>query len=299
MPYADHVSLERATLLLKQILAARSPELGARLKQRLTASLREQGLPPFDERAFGYKSFQVFLEKTQSDWLSVTRPTEGPGDIIVSLHGQQRVAAALPARAEPPSHFRNEVWQAFTNPDSSRKRYLHKRTGEIVHFKAGERSQHAVAYSDAPDDYAEIEFIDGSRQREWMEEYLNAVPVVGDERQAYESMMAAPYSSAMNVAFTRALGDKQEQWREFRTSRVVAAITEWASKHSVPIELLERDSPTVDSKALHGQTPAHAPRPAHAARHDALKLLELLTDQEINSIVLPVLLSTMLLRTRG
>ncbi len=298
MPYTDHVSLERASQLLQQILAARSPELGARLKQRLTASLREQGLPPFDERALGHKSFQVFLEKTQAEWLTVSRPSEGPGDILVSLLAPPSTAAALPARPEPPSHFRNEVWQAFTNPDPSRKRYLHKRTGELVHFKAGERSQHAVAYSAATDEYAEIEFIDGARQREWMEEYLNAVPIVGDERQAYESMMAAPYSSAMNVAFTRALGGKQEQWREFRTSRVATAIVDWASKYAVPIHLLGRASSTSEPTPVRSQDQEVAARPVQAARHDALKLLELLTDDEIKSIVLPVLLSTMLLRSR-
>jgi hypothetical protein len=38
---------------------------------------------------------------------------------------------------------------------------------------------------------------------------------------------------------------------------------------------------------------------ARTPRHDALKLLELLTDQEIKSVVIPVLLSTMLLRSRA
>lgn len=116
MPNTEHVSLERATQLLQQILAARSPELGARLKQRLSASLREQGFPPFDERALGHKSFQAFLEKTQGEWLEVARPTTGPGDILVSLRGRLGASATIPGRSEPLPHFRNEVWQAFTNP---------------------------------------------------------------------------------------------------------------------------------------------------------------------------------------
>lgn len=297
MSYADHVSLERATQLLKQILSAHSPELGARLKQRLTASLREQGLPPFDERAFGYKSFRVFLEKTQPNLLNVSRPTDGSGEILVSLHGQSGDLPTKLARPVQLPQFRNEVWQAFTNPDRSRKRYLHKETGQLAHFKLGERSLEEVAYLASPHDYLEIEFIDAQQQSLWMEEFLNAVPIVGDERRTYESMMSAPYSSAMNAAFTRALGDKQEQWREFRSPRVGAAILNWASKYSLPNELLVRSSGIFEAPKQ-GSAHAHPAKPNHDARQDALKLIELLTDHEIKGVVIPVLLSTMLLRPR-
>lgn len=300
MTNTDHVPLERASQLLKQILAARSPELGARLKQRLSASLREQGFPPFDERVLGHKSFQAFLEKTQSEWLEVSRPTTGPGDILVSLRTQPGAPATLCPRSESLPHFRNEVWQAFTNPDASRLRYLHKKTGQVLHFKAGERSHEEMGYAAAPDEYAEIEFIEGQQQRAWMEEFLNAVPVVGDERQAYESMMSAPYSSAMNAAFTRALGDKHEQWREFRTSRVSAAIRNWAAKHALPLPLLERAATAGEAETAPARAQVLAPpsKFSHSPRNEAAKLLELLSDHEIRSIVIPVLLSTMLLRSR-
>lgn len=299
MTNTDHVSLERATQLLKQILAAHSPELGARLKQRLSASLHEQGFPPFDERVFGHKSFQVFLEKTQGEWVEV-KPASGPGDILISLRTQPGSRAALPLRSDTLPHFRNEVWQAFTNPDASRRRYLHKKTGQVLHFKVGERSHEEMGYAAAPDEHAEIDFIEAPQQLAWMAEFLNAVPVVGDERQAYESMMSAAYSSAMNAAFTRALGDKHELWREFRTSRISAAITNWAAKHSVPPLLLERvaASRDVEVEPAHAQVQAPPSKSSHPTRLEAAKLLELLSDHEIKSIVIPVLLSTMLLRPR-
>jgi hypothetical protein len=133
-----------------------------------------------------------------------------------------------------------------------------------------------------------------------MEEFLNAVPIVGDERAAYESMRTAPYSSAMNAAFSRALGDKQDQWREFRTSRVAAAMVDWAAKHSVPVQLLEPGAGAAEVvAATQEQTAARSGKEPHSARHDALKLLDLLTDKEIKNVVIPVLLSTMLLRSRA
>lgn len=297
MPDTDHVSLERATELLKQILGTRSPELGARLKQRLNASLREQQLPQFDERSLGYKSFQVFLEKTQGGWLLVSPPVDGPGDISVSLRNSPASPGSPPPREPALTQFRNEVWQAFTNPDPSRKRFLHKATSQVLHYKVGEQSQEEASYCASPDHYVEIEFIDGPQQHKWMEEFLNAVPIVGDERKAYESLMATPYSSAMNAAFTRALGDKQEQWRGFRRSRLTAAISDWASKFSVPMQALLRDNARPEPIPSPNQTNRPTKHAVHA-RRDALALLELLSDQEIQSIVLPVLLSTMLLRSR-
>lgn len=292
MPNTETVSLESATQLLKQLLEARSPELGARLKQRLIASLREQGLPRFDERGLGYKNFHSFLERTQADWLDLVRPSVGSGDILVSLRDRTAAGGSLPARGAPLPKFRNEVWQAFTNPDAARRRYFHKKTGRVLHFKAGDGSHEEVTYSMAPKEFAEIEFIEGNQQLQWMEEFMNGVPVIGDERTAYESMMSSPYSSAMNAAFARSLGDKQDQWREFRTSRVATVISNWASKNDVPMQLLERGFDESTS------TQRSTDKESHTVRDDALQLLNLLTEQEIKRVVIPVLLTTMLLRSR-
>lgn len=300
MPDNDYVPLESATQLLRQLLGAHSPELGARLKQRLIASVREQGLGRFDERALGFKGFRIFLEKTQAGWLQISRPPDESGDIQVSLRDQPAPSAAGPARAMLGLRFRSEVWQAFTNPDPARKRFLHKRTGQVTHFKNGERSPEQAAFSAHPGDYAEIEFIEGNQQLQWMEEFLNAVPIVGEERKVIESLRSTSYSSAMNAAFSRALGDKQDHWREFRTSRVATAILDWAAKHSVDARLLEQTGDVPEVKAV---TAAAAlgirGKEVLSPRQDTLKLLDLLTDQEIKRVVIPVLLSTMLLRSRA
>lgn len=298
---SGHVSLEQATQLLKQILATRSPELGARLKQRLNASLREQGRPPFNEMVLGHKGFQSFLEKSQSAWLQVTKPTDNAsGDILVALKGADpSVSAELQsANSEPLPRFRNEVWQAFTNPDSMRKRYIDRLTLQVLHFKVGDKSPEELAHASAPGQFIEITFIAGDVQRAWMEAFLNAVPIVGDERKTYESMLSAPYSSAMNAAFTRSLGSKhQEPWREFRTTRVTAAISSWATQHALPIRNLLRQN-TTDAKQVASDAAPRSKAPLDSSRRDALALLELLSDHEVKSIVLPVLLSTMLLRSR-
>ena len=125
--------------LIVHLLSARSPEFGARLKQRLNALLRERNLEPFDERRYGYKKFQDFLEKGQTDIVQVIRHEDG-GDIQVSLKEAAQAAVEAPViqSVVSPSEWagrpiRSDVWQAFANPDPERRRYLDRQTLQIFH----------------------------------------------------------------------------------------------------------------------------------------------------------------------
>ena len=77
-------------------------------------------------------------------------------------------------------------------------------------------------------------------------------------------------------------------------------MADWATKYDVPLHLLELGGETREARpAPTGQVSVAASKAIDTPRHDALKLLELLTDQEIKNVVIPVLLSTMLLRSRA
>lgn len=279
---------------LQQLLASREGELGARLKQRLNALLLERSLPRFDEKQFGFRKFRSFLEQTQSDWLDVSLP-DGTGDILVTA----KVARAtlpppgnrtLSSTSQP---IRSDVWQAFTNPDTRRKRHYQLSTGIVLHYAEGENSPKREQVEAAQDGYVEIHPIDGETQQRWVREFLDSVPITGTERVPYEALLAGPYSSALNAAFTRALGEHATAWRDFRTARVTDAILIWAQNHNVPPEHL-RTAPK-ENRAILGP---HMQQTAPASRVQAMKLLELLSDEDIRQIIIPTLLSTIMVKSR-
>ncbi|WP_162730880.1 hypothetical protein [Achromobacter xylosoxidans] len=284
------MDISQISLLLKQILEAHSPELGARLKQRLNALLVGQGQQTFDERAFGFRRFADFLEKTQTAILKVDR-TAHSTDIVVSLRGalpsatlaQQNVSESDSAA------IRSDVWQAFTNANTQRKRFLNKGTFQLKHFIEADQSPPQLEVLGNRDQFIEIQPVPGEVQLEWMREYLRTTPIHAPDRAPLDAMTEQPYSSNLNFAFTRALGKAGDGWRQFRTQRVTEAIGQWASTHEVPLERLRKPAvqPSTDSGRLAATT----------ARTRAQNLLQLISEEDIAKVVIPVLVTTLLIRT--
>lgn len=288
--------------LLVQLLSARSPEIGARLKQRLNALLRERNLEPFDERRYGYKKFQDFLEKGQRDVLQVTRRADG-GDIQVSLTEATQAAVEAPVLQSvvSPSEWagrpiRSDVWQAFANPDPDRRRYLDRQTFQVCHYTPTDHAEVRAKVTLNPAQYAEIPPILGDTQKGWMREFLDAVPVTGPERNVLDQMLAQPYTSALNAAFTRSLASKAALWREHRLKLVLNTIYQWAKANCIDVDRLRtsEEKPAAERPAALSFDSLGAVTP----RLQAAKLLELLNDEDIGRVVLPVLLSTILVRAR-
>ena len=288
--------------LIVHLLSARSPEFGARLKQRLNALLRERNLEPFDERRYGYKKFQDFLEKGQTDIVQVIRHEDG-GDIQVSLKEAAQAAVEAPViqSVVSPSEWagrpiRSDVWQAFANPDPERRRYLDRQTLQIFHYTPTHNLEVQTKVSLNPAQYAEIPPIQGDTQMGWMREFLDAVPVTGPERNVLDQMLAQPYSSALNAAFTRSLASKAALWREHRLKLVLNTIFNWAKANNIDIDRLRtpEEKPVAERPAALSFDSLGAVTP----RLQAAKLLELLSDEDIGRVVLPVLLSTILIKAR-
>ncbi|MGU0630934.1 UPF0158 family protein [Pseudomonas aeruginosa] len=283
--------------LILQLLASKPYEFCARLKQRLNHLLIAQGGAAFDERKFGSKKFSEFLLAHLEDRLNLEKPV-GSGDIRVSL--KPSIARAIPASApapkrEQPLTIRSDVWQAFTNPDAKRKRYFNRTTGTVLHFVEGIKDEFQQQLESAPHDYAEIEFIPPATQQEWMREFLGLLDLPTADQTALESLIAAGYSSSVNAAFTKALDTREQEWRKMRTLKITERIQAWATQHSVKLEELSTRKHTGDTlpSVSATETPALL-----TPRQQAAKLLELMSDEDIAKIAIPVLLSSVLSKSQ-
>lgn len=283
------MDVSQVSQLLKQLLEAHSPEVGARLKQRMNALLISQGLPSFDEREFGFRKFADFLEKTQSDILKVDRSDST--DISVSLLGKASSPTANVRHAVETEQtaIRSDVWQAFTNNNTLRKRFFNKQTLAINHFIENDKSPASQEVALSPEKFIEINPVSEAEQINWMNEYLRTVPLQDSEKSPLEALTKQSYSSVLNSTFTRALGEKGAGWRHFRTHRVNEAIERWALSNNVPLENL-RKTPI--------QTRFRAESSAQTnSRAQALKLLQLISEEDIAKVVIPILVTTVLIRT--
>jgi len=282
--------------LILHLLSKNSPELGARLKQRLNKALNSNGRPRFDEKALGYRKFAEFLHDTLSDYITIDLPAT-PGDLSVSLKRIPLPAAhKAPPRQDSP-RIRSDVWQAFTNPDPLRKRFFQRDNRAILHFLSKRSESYQEQLNGNPQNFVEIEEISAQNQIQWMHELLDEIKLESGERAPLEALISAGYSSSANAAFTRALGEHEEKWRRYRTRRVAKTIETWAQEHHVAYD--ELCEPKTDTLA--GQSsPALAAAPAEVLtpRQQAEQLLKRLDDEEIAKIVIPAMLSYLLTTSR-
>jgi hypothetical protein len=200
--------------------------------------------------------------------------------------------------------LKKEVWQAFTNPDLRRKRFLHRSSGEIVHYvEASTQSPNpeiaARAHSDPG--YVEIEFALPEVQSGWMKEFLNsAVSIPAWTRRTAEHFTGVPYESSLNTAFITALGEPLgEAWRRFRTNKVFAHVTSWADRRSVQMALL------VPGYALTSTVPAVVSEHKISEQLEDAEIrtflhaaIDAASDVELREVSIPAVVFARLLRRR-
>lgn len=281
--------------LIIQLLISSPQEFCARLKQKLNRLLIADGAAAFDETKFGSKKFSDFLSNHLGDRLSLERPV-GAGDIRVSLKpsiARSSTPSAAVAKSEQSSAIRSDVWQAFANPDARRKRFFNRTTGAVLHFVEGVDGERQQQFEAAPHDYAQIELITSAIQQEWMREFLSLLDLPEPEQAALEGLIAAGYSSSVNALFTKALGDREQEWRKIRTLKVTERIQAWATQHSVKLEEL-----SVRRRAGDSSSPAPDASAQLTARQQATKLLALMSEEEIARVAIPVLLSSVLSKSQ-
>jgi len=132
--------VRQAKELLASLLSKDSPELGSRLKQRLSAEFDRYSLGAFNEREFGTSStkFIDFLSEICSDVARVERePDSVDIKVYLRLDYEPPATSSLPAPAAVERRslpLRNEIWLAFTNPDPHRRRVYRRSDGTIMHY---------------------------------------------------------------------------------------------------------------------------------------------------------------------
>jgi hypothetical protein len=279
--------------LIDQILLVRSPEFGARLKQRLNEVLTKRGEDRFNERALGFRKFSDFLESQPLRW-TIERSQTG-GDISVSLRSAPAAKLGPVSTITAPTNaatFRNDVWQAFVNPDPKRKRFLSRNDLTVKHFVVGDLDSPALHLINAsPQKFAEINPVDGTSQTTWMKEFLGSLPLQLRDRAPIEAMIGVEYTSSINVAFTRALGSHGDAWRRYRTDRIAALIDQWAEKAGLSPASLRKPADLAQTG-----DPTSQPPKTPDVRTKIHKLMELVSEDDLERLILPALLTTISLR---
>lgn len=294
--------ITEASQLILQLLCKNSPELGARLKQRLNSLLINKGRNPFDERNCGYKRFSDFLQDVLGNKVSIERP-DGAGDILVSLRHpvptQSLLGICSPDGVSPKEEkrtpvIRSDMWEAFTNPDPKRKRFFQKETRAIRHFLQEGSSPSKEEIERDPSQFIEITPISGQTQVEWMRVFLDLLRLPPSQRQPFDALISQPYTSGVNAAFTRALGENGYSWRQYRTNNILEIVKTWTKQHQISFDTICAPISSKNSHPTQNQSTQDQLTPSQ----QAIKLLELLTEEDIARLVIPTLLSTILVKSR-
>ena len=232
-PKMNHPEEDSVRRILAEIVRTKSPISGAQLKVQLIWETTRAGLRQFDERLFGYRKFTDFLADFGSDLITIEYP-EGPGDVKVSM---RETLNGLDSKYAKPKRenvrLRNDAWQAFTNPDPKRKRFWSKETGAIHHYLEGQDSDLEGRICSQPSLFIEIQPIKAAIQSAWMKNYLDDAGLSTQQKQVILPILEQPYSSLVNVLFTRALGKNGESWRSFRIGKVLEQAKDWAVSNGV------------------------------------------------------------------
>lgn len=308
IPSDERAALARQVLV--EILKENGPQLGAKLKVRLSAALgRRLGLPPEQWHVL-IPRLSHFLA-AHSDLVEVQRPT-GPGDIRVSLRPDSSPAPATEAEPTTRIWYRPDVWTAVVNPDRERRRFFHRRTYELVHFvdQALTPPNPELARRVAGDaSFVEIRFADADTQTGWMREFLETTPLISEaHKKIARHLVEVPFDSSLNIAFAAALGPHADAWRRFRARKVDEQINDWARNNGIDLEALKTFSvATAEPTRAPIEAPPVPPPPKQAAtetqgsdlRSTLRGIVESLDDSELPQVLIPLSAVNRILRLRS
>lgn len=274
------------------LLEATPNEFCARLKQRLNQTLVREGYAPFNVRNYGCRKFAEFLKVRLGDRVNLEWPAS-KGDVMVSLKGTAAASTSAPPvpPREQPSSIRTDVWQAFTNPDLKRKRYLNLNDHRILHFVEGATDEYVKKFRESQQDYVEIEVLSADVQIGWMREFVGFLSEGELDVHALDALLSAPFSTGVNTAFTKMLGSRAEEWRKIRTHKISEHILAWATQNNIHLHDLR---PKAKREPLVQNAGAASVAPVLGIREQAIKLLERMSEDEIARLAIPVLLGSVL-----
>jgi hypothetical protein len=147
-------------------------------------------------------------------------------------------------------------------------------------------------------EFLEITPISGEEQLAWMRNFAKRDDLPGGTKEALDEILVGPYTSGMNKAFTQALGERSKKWRQERTARIEEIIRRWAADQNFPVHKLYVLPAGTVVQRVDRTTVVSAPAATKGAREKALKLLEVLSDEDIARLVIPAILNAILTTTQ-
>lgn len=300
---------QAARQVLVDLLKEHGPQLGAKLKVRLTTALGQRlGLPADAWHALLPK-LSHFLA-ANSDLVDVSRP-EGPGDIRVSLRDSVGSTSQIEAQSTK-VWYRPDVWTAFVNPDPNRRRFFHRQRQEIVHFSPQSTVPPNPQLADRvgrDPQFIEIQFARADAQQNWLREFLDTTPLISEaHKRVARHFVEVPFDSSINAAFAASLGPHGDAWRRFRAKKVDDFVTAWATANGVDVEGLKRfpqvgeltEHPT-PTASLPSSIEPHTATPLIASdlRSTLVRLIESLDDAELRQVLVPLSAVERILRPRS
>jgi hypothetical protein len=284
-------SLDLARQLLRSLLSS-GPKYGAGLKIQLAREFERLSGVPFRSIERQFPKFSAFLA-ANSDLVEVVRP-DSVGDVTVHLK-----AAPHADDGTRLSRLPTDLWHAFSNPDQRRRRYLNRATGRVVHFlpeSEDDLDRRLAAEVSGDKNYVEVAYPTAFRQSSWMHEFLGSTNIPDQIRATCTHLANVPYSSSVNTAFTIALREYGTTYRHFRFSRVMEAVKEWAERHGVDLVLdmftaatseIRPPAATAPTTLIPGPV-ADEHAPASDARKQLHALIDLLDEQELSHVLIPL-----------
>lgn len=282
------MSQDLSRRLLSDLLSP-GPLKGAQLAHRLRRAYEMQTGKPFDLWHREFQGFSRFLEM-HADLVLVTKP-EGEGDIEVRLQPSPQPHARDTESAEEatPRRLPAAIWQAFTNPDPSRRRFFNRRTGEVAHHREGsgdlgdERARVRIGLWSS--DAVPIVPIPAATQHGWMHAYLSSLPLDTHERDALDRLLATNYTSHLNLMFSRALGNRDaSSWREFRLRRVNEIAEKWARENGISLDQLAGSESRVTAAAGESMQAVQTSE----LRQRLHALIDGIADDEVERVLVPL-----------
>lgn len=296
------------TEILPILIPDNEYELGARLKQRIQAVFSSRNLPEFDPKKEGYPKFSVYLERLHTDVVRVVRiPGQSDVHVYKKAHSFLSATNSAPAPASAINKqnvvIRSDIWQAFLNPDVSRKRFFNKELKNITHYIPSQDSSEEIAVGANPELFVEITPIPGSEQLGWMREFLAGSPINEAEKQVIASQIGERYSSALNATFIHSLGPQGTLWRKYRIPRIINHIESWAEQNKVPFSELCVSPVSYPSQLKVGANQSVPygdldTTEAFSSKQLAHKLIDLMTEVDVAQMVLPTIMNALLFKSR-
>jgi len=290
-----------AKSILCDLLGA-GPVRGARLKLLFSHAFEGREGVPYAEAFAQFSKFSDLLGQ-HLDVLQIDRP-DGPGDVTVRLReGATAIGTRPPqgAQASASLFMRPDLWQALTNPDPRRRRFVHCVTGEIVHFLADSDAEPNPRIAERvarEPQFVEIRAISAETQRTWMQDFVESGALTEARRRIVAPVLDLPYSSQVNTLFAGGLGEQAEAWRGFRARRVADYIRQWCSEKGLEVENVLRPGGVQRHLPTASESPAQlheaavkgvatGPHDAGDLRRSLVAALEQMTEEELSRVLFP------------